>query len=689
MSYEEILQQLKDYVFSDEDPRHCAERYLEILQIPAHIQLNRPAAIALNTISEEFMKTDTPKGRANMVALLRVLNEKRQAMFEKVVTRFGQDQGILLSPEVVLEGTAMQAAVSYVVYPLTNIVEGNDELWQTICSEQNIDIQENPSINAFAIVNPKKKEPVIAKELGLEEIASKVEALGIPVADPDKLDKHPLTLPDNQTVKAADYYAACDNIALSKASPAMKNLYKHWLLTPQYADFIDPVYRDIGQADLKPMTPEQRGAYLTMMEDLRAMGRYLEDSTGPRTIREKTSCIDYASSVLSSAENFLKKTRDSGPELNAVKAGVYGLMLQLGLPTYETLKNARKYLTPDTIQAGQENAQRYSHFHKKEKLSLDVLQEDAPPAPTPKSLWTQEDDALFHIRVRDTKMDPGMKAVQEETRRNFLTLCEKAKQTGDGSLPENMAETLKALRKETPSRTVSMADISGPMSLNRQAIESAWDKEHLVDGMTYQKLLQMRDLNRMLKKTDPTFHINSSEFRNLKTAMGDLFEMTSRKGFTLNDEKTREAVGEQMKKIRETAKLWLAKENVKTERTNDTRYGMVLGILGAVDPAEAENSLAQNKAPLKLYGDDLKSKSYRENGKYQTKAEKITHRIQMISGSRYAGKTELQHQASVAKAIELDKKLAANRQKKSVSRTESLADITLEQKDPSKGRSRH
>ena len=38
---------------------------------------------------------------------------------------------------------------------------------------------------------------------------------------------------------------------------------------------------------------------------------------------------------------------------------------------------------------------------------------------------------------------------------------------------------------------------------------------------------------------------------------------------------------------------------------------------------------------------------------------------------------------------ELDKALAANRQKKSVSRTESLADITLEQKDPSKGRSRH
>ena len=113
------------------------------------------------------------------------------------------------------------------------------------------------------------------------------------------------------------------------------------------------------------------------------------------------------------------------------------------------------------------------------------------------------------------------------------------------------------------------------------------------------------------------------------------------------------------------------------------------GKIAAVDPAEAENSLAQNKAPLKLYGDDLKSKSYRENGKYQTKAEKITHRIQMISGSRYAGKTELQHQASVAKAIELDKKLAANRQKKSVSRTESLADITLEQKDPSKGRSRH
>ena len=144
-----------------------------------------------------------------------------------------------------------------------------------------------------------------------------------------------------------------------------------------------------------------------------------------------------------------------------------------------------------------------------------------------------------------------------------------------------------------------------------------------------------------------------------------------------------------MKKIRETSKLWLAKENVKTERTNDTRYAMVLGILGAVDPAEAENSLAQNKASLKLYGDNLSGKAYRVDGTSQTKAEKITRRMQMISGSRYAGKTELQHQASVAKARELDKALAANRQKKSVSRTESLADITIEQKDPSKGRSRH
>ena len=450
MSYEEILQQLKDYVFSDEDPKHCAERYMEVMKIPFRLQIIPLAEQAIYTLNEEFQKVDNPKGRANVAALFSMLNEKRVDMFQKVVSRFDEDQGIILDPDVIVDGDAVQTAINYNYMTVNNAMIDKPELWQTVCSEQNIDIQEYPTFQDFAANNVQKKYLDFAREKGLEETASKVLGLGMPISAPKKLDKHPLILPDNQTVGTAEYYARCDSALQSKLSPAAKNLFKHWFVTPQYADFIDPAYRDIGKADLKSMNQEQRGAYLGMMEDLRALGRFLEDSKTPRTFQEKAQVSNYTKAILGSAETFLQKTRDSGPELKAVKAGVYGLMLQLALPNYGPLERARNYLTQDIIQAGQENAQRYSHFHKKEKISLEALQEDAPPAPAAKSLWTQGEEALSQIRVRDTKMDPGMKAAQEETRRNFLTLCEKAKQTGDGRLPEKMAE--KHSEKRLPPR---------------------------------------------------------------------------------------------------------------------------------------------------------------------------------------------------------------------------------------------
>ena len=66
MSYEEILQQLKDYVFSDEDPKHCAERYMEVMKIPFRLQIIPLAEQAIYALNEEFQKVDTPKGRANV-----------------------------------------------------------------------------------------------------------------------------------------------------------------------------------------------------------------------------------------------------------------------------------------------------------------------------------------------------------------------------------------------------------------------------------------------------------------------------------------------------------------------------------------------------------------------------------------------------------------------------------------------
>ena len=676
MGFEDIKKQLYEYVFSDDDPDKCVERYLQALLIPGQKQLIPLAAAAVAELQDEFCKSDTPQQRAMMMTLLKKLNEKRFQNYKKVADICVEKPEIFLDPEIALEGEAVSSSVNAVLTSVDEEMREHPERWEICCREQNIDFNKYPTFREFSISSPLARNRQYAADHKLDEAAKIIEKRSIPFLDKSKLDSDPLVLSDGTVIRTKEYTEHCSRALEENTPKELQRMFKNWVVSPHYLNWIDPAYRDLAAADLSRLSHEQRAGYLTLMETVRAAARFLEASEGSRNLNDPgLEFGEYYKPILKSARNFLKLTRDSGPEFDSVKAGVYGVMLQLAAPDDTRLERSRRYLTPAIIDQGVKNAVRYETTEKREKASLDDLQDKEPAPPQVPSLWTQNGSTLHSMRVRDTTLDPLEKKNQESLRREFLCLYTKAGQSS--SFPEGMEALYQDLINETSAKPVSGERVSGFIHEHAADVRQAWDKKFLRDTMTYQKTFQKRDLCRMVKETDPAFHINSSEFRTLKSEMAAFYEMTSKKGLNLSDEKVKEKVGIQLQKIREASQHWLAKENKKTSRTNDLRYCMVLGILGSIDPAEAEKMSSMNQAPLQLYGNDFSDVQLnRINGDSQTAAEQVTRQIQMLAGTRYSGRTEIEHQKLIAGARGLDikvQKILRNReQQKEAAGTGSL-----------------
>ena len=224
---------------------------------------------------------------------------------------------------------------------------------------------------------------------------------------------------------------------------------------------------------------------------------------------------------------------------------------------------------------------------------------------------------------------------------------------------EDIQNLREAIENEESDTLVSNERIQSCMDSHRRSIEKTWDQTFLSDKLTYLKLAQMRDLNQMLKKTDPALHINSSQFSALKTAMGRLVTMTDSRNLNLNNPAHRKQLSDQLGVIREACEAWLDKENTKTNRSNHQRYGMVLGILGCIDPLAAERKLIENRSPLKYNGEaigpeEFRSMSYRPDGKSQSSAELLSQMVIRLAGTKYSGWTEKKRQEYYKRVVDRD-----------------------------------
>ncbi len=607
-------------------------------------------------ITTEMTKSDTPEHRANLFALIEIVNERRMRSYEKASQEFQKDPGIITEPFYSIEGEALTIIGTEIIFRLGGPegktgepVDEEDltrERWRLLCEENGLPLDTN--YDEYAITGILKRQAAYLEEHPeFREGGLAVKELGIPPLPPDRLDSHPVTDKNGDVINFSRYRERRNKNLTNSVDPKVVSLFKGEVVSRDCYPWRVSAYMDIGQADISKLSPEQQNSYLFLLDSLHNLHRYLQGLNAPLD-QNSQDIKEMMRNIFDQAQNFCRSTRNSGRELDGVKAAIYGMALALDGGETKRVRNIARSLRPEVIDAGKQKAADYEKKTRKERINLEDLEQDKPkvPAPVP-NLWTEDPLPMTQIQYRLRDCTPEEKTLKTRLRRDFFVMVGKASQMG--TIPEDVQNLREAINKESSKGLVSDETIQSCLDSHRRSIEKTWDQTFLSDKLTYRKLAQMRDLDQMLKKTDPALHINSSQFSALKTAMGRLVTMTDSRNLNLNNPAHRKQLSNQLGVIREACEAWLDKENTKTDRSNHQRYGMVLGILGCIDPLAAERKLVENRSPLEYNGAKIRLNEFRNlpcrpDGSTQTAAEILSQMVIRLAGTKYSGWTEKKRQ---------------------------------------------
>ena len=148
MGIAELKNQFMNYVFSDNDPKKTAERYIELCKYANLVKVTPAAATAFGAISTEMTKSDTPEHRARLCALIETVNERRLRSYEKAIQGFQEDPGIITEPFYSIEGEALNYIGEDVLFLIGNPelktgepedeADLNRERWRLLCEENGL-----------------------------------------------------------------------------------------------------------------------------------------------------------------------------------------------------------------------------------------------------------------------------------------------------------------------------------------------------------------------------------------------------------------------------------------------------------------------------------------------------------------------------------------------------------------------
>ena len=666
MGIAELKNQFMNYVFSDDDPKKNVERYLELCKYACLVQVTPATVAALDAVSFEMRKSDTREHRARLFTLMETIHEKRQSYYEKAIQEFQGNPGIITEPFYSVESDALSYINTTIIVPMgspavdgaqpKNEADLTKKRWELLCAENGI--PQDTDVREYAIRGPiLRQQAYLRAHPELREAAAAISEIGIPPLTPERLDRHPLTDKDGNKIDYSYFRERKSSNLKTSVDPEAAALFKGQVILPGSFPWRTSAYMDIGQADISKLSPEQQNSYLFLLDGVYSLHRRLKGLNGPLDQHARDTG-DYVNNIFHHAANFCRLTRDSGPELDGVKAAIYGMALAFHGGVTDRVRDLERYLKPEVIEAGKQKAADYEKKTLKEKINLEDLEQDKPKAPAPgPNLWTEDPEPLNWLENKLDECTPEDKAIKTRLRKDFFVMAGKAAQTG--TISEDIQNLREAIENEESDTLVSNERIQSCMDSHRRSIEKTWDQTFLSDKLTYLKLAQMRDLNQMLKKTDPALHINSSQFSALKTAMGRLVTMTDSRNLNLNNPAHRKQLSDQLGVIREACEAWLDKENTKTNRSNHQRYGMVLGILGCIDPLAAERKLIENRSPLKYNGEaigpeEFRSMSYRPDGKSQSSAELLSQMVIRLAGTKYSGWTEKKRQEYYKRVVDRD-----------------------------------
>ena len=676
MGYTELKNQMMEYVFSDDDPKKIAERYIELNKYTSVRQITPAAEYALHAVTTEMTKCDTPEHRKRLFTLIETVNEKRENCFETAVRRYGEDPGIITEPFYSAESESLNLICEAIIFPLngaesnTGRPEDESDLtkkrWDKMCEENGIPV--GTSYNEFAVRSHKQRQTAfMAEHPELKDAHDAVDKLGLPLLEPERLDRHPVTDKDGNKLDFASYRERRNEKLKDAFDPKVVSFLKGETVSSGSFPWITSAYMDIGQADISKLSQGQQNSYLFLLDKLYNMNRHVRGMGDGTQDLYGVKAKDYLPGIYDQARDFCRDTRNSGSELNGVKAAVYGMVLAFEGMASEKVRGLEQYLSPEVINAGKQKAAAYAGTVRKKEISFKELEQDKPVRATPMpNLWTEEPIDTFVLGSRLEDCTPEERTEKARLRKDFYVMAGKAAQLGQ--VPGNIREVKKALEKETSGKLVSDEAIRSCLDEHKQSITKTWDKTFLSDKLSYRKLGQLRDLNDMLIKTDPALHINSPQFKALKTAMAGLVSMTNARNLDLNNPGHKKQLSAQIQAVREACGAWLDKENTKTSRKNNQRYGLVLGILGNIDPVEAEKKLSENRSPLKYNGIRIDPNSFdttplRADGKTQTSAEMLSLMVTRLAGTKYSGWTEKRRQEYYQALREKDLKTELRAQK--------------------------